>query len=251
MLRNLEDPHSASSAKLMAHLEQVKSSKGQNPPAKKTSSGGTGTGNADGGTVYELLMKPDSAKLEEKERLAKLDKRIEALETALGSAPDSMSSLALETSNKSVLAAVETLSARTSLFEPGHLDHVEGRLAALQAKLTALAAERSKEQQNGDLAKKEAKINELFDLVQRTQTTATALPTLVDRMESLQELHERASQFGKAVAQLDAVQAKLQAGLADNEAALKVTREKFAENLESINNNFAALEKRIEKLSKK
>ena len=52
------------------------------------------------------------------------------------------SSLTVETSQKSLLGAVHVLTARTSLLDPAHLDHVEARLAALQNRMAAVAAER-------------------------------------------------------------------------------------------------------------
>jgi hypothetical protein len=49
------------------------------------------------------------------------------------------SALSLETNQKSVFGAIKVLSSRLSLLEPAHLDHVEGRLAALHQKLTVIA----------------------------------------------------------------------------------------------------------------
>ena len=54
-------------------------------PAAATSSGGE-----KGGVTYELLMKPDNAKLEGDERVARLDRRLEAIEKALGANPEAM-----------------------------------------------------------------------------------------------------------------------------------------------------------------
>jgi hypothetical protein len=45
----------------------------------------------------------------------------------------------LETNQKSVFGAVQFLGSRLSLLEPSHLDHVEGRLAALHQKMNAIA----------------------------------------------------------------------------------------------------------------
>ncbi len=45
----------------------------------------------------------------------------------------------LETNQKSVFGAIKVLGSRLSLLEPSHLDHVEGRLAALHQKLNVIA----------------------------------------------------------------------------------------------------------------
>jgi hypothetical protein len=49
------------------------------------------------------------------------------------------SALTLETNQKSVFGAIQVLGSRLSLLEPSHLDHVEGRLAALHQKMNAIA----------------------------------------------------------------------------------------------------------------
>lgn len=49
----------------------------------------------------------------------------------------------METTQKNIMGAISVLSARTSLLDPAHLDHVEGRLAALQAKINAVAEKKA------------------------------------------------------------------------------------------------------------
>jgi len=44
----------------------------------------------------------------------------------------------LETNQKSVFAAIQFLTSRLSLLDPHHLDHIEGRLAALHQKVNAI-----------------------------------------------------------------------------------------------------------------
>ncbi len=97
------------------------------------------------------------------------------------------SSLSVETSQKSVLGALSVLSARTALFSPEHLDHIEGRLAALQSKMNAVAEKKS----IIDDQEKLTKINELYEIAGRAQAIGQVLPAVVDRLEALQGLHER------------------------------------------------------------
>ena len=59
--------------------------------AKKPAGGvASSSGGEKGGVTYELLMKPDNAKLEGDERVARLDRRLEAIEKALGANPEAM-----------------------------------------------------------------------------------------------------------------------------------------------------------------
>jgi len=75
-----------------------------------------------------------------------------------------------------------------------------------------------------------------------------ALPELVDRLDSLQLLHEKALGFSKAMTQLDSVQQKLDDNLASNQKLLKETQSKFSENLSNIQNNFNHIENRLSAL---
>ena len=47
--------------------------------------------------------------------------------------------LSVETNTKNVTAAISVLNSRLGLLEPSHLEHVEGRLAALLQKLTSIS----------------------------------------------------------------------------------------------------------------
>lgn len=60
-----------------------------------------------------------------------------SLEAALSLSPDQVSMLTTETGSRTLAGAVQVLSAKTALLDPDKLDHIEGRLGALQAKLGA------------------------------------------------------------------------------------------------------------------
>ncbi len=66
-------------------MEQLESKHGEGK-AKKTSEKSQSENNV----TYELMMKPESAKLEEGEALAKLESRISAMEKVLGASPEGM-----------------------------------------------------------------------------------------------------------------------------------------------------------------
>ncbi len=78
---------SAGKETLMSHLEKVKHLPSGSKAAAPSQTGVAGDGQA---ACYELFMRPESAKLSEGERVASLDKRLAALEVALGAGPDAM-----------------------------------------------------------------------------------------------------------------------------------------------------------------
>jgi dynactin-2 len=152
----------------------------------------------------------------------------------------------VETNTKNVTAAISVLNSRLGLLEPGHLDHVEGRLAALLQKLNTISEKKSAIEDT----EKANKIAELYEMVSANQGMATALPEVVDRLDSLQALHEQALQFSKTLTQLDSVQQKLELNLSGNKKILDDTKSKFSENLETIQKNFDSLDQRLAKLKK-
>merc|ERR1719433_2626687 len=100
--------------------------------------------------------------------------------------PGKMADLSMETNQKSVTGAIQVLSSRLSLLNPSHLDHVEGRLAALLQKMNTLAERKSVIEDS----EKQSKISELYDVCIKTEANAVVLPDIVDRLDSLQTLHE-------------------------------------------------------------
>merc|ERR1719445_2512200 len=230
LVKNLEDPHGSANAKLLAHLDQVKMARTAKPSAADSS--GSSSGGEKGGVTYELLMKPDNAKLEGDERVARLDRRLEAIEKALGANPEAMSSLCLETNAKSIAGAASVLMSRTALLQPAHLDHVEGRLALL------------------DDAEKQSRIDELYESVQKYDGMAAALPDIVDRLETLQGLHQQALEFSTALAQVDSVQQKLAANLGSSAGMLKQTQNMFDKNADKVAQNLKEMDERLKKLGK-
>ena len=87
-------------------------------------------------------------------------------------------------------------------------------------------------------------------MVTANQSVASALPEVVDRLDSLQALHEQSLQFSKTLLQLDNLQQKLGNSLSNNEKLLQETQAKFSHNLETIQKNFDAMDQRLNKLKK-
>ena len=67
-----------------------------------------------------------SAATEESSLVSSLAARIAALEAAVGYTPDQLSILTMETGKKNLTAALQVLSSKTAMMDPGKLDHIEG-----------------------------------------------------------------------------------------------------------------------------
>ena len=241
LVKRLEDPRSAVKEQLLAQLDALKNSDSSNHP--KTTEG-TAKVYSSEPAMYELLMKPENAKLEEQKKIAEIDMRLKNLEALLVPSSEKISCLATETNQKNVVGSIEVLTSKLSLLEPSHLDHIEGRLASLAQKMNVISEKKSQVED----AEKQNKIAELYDICNKTEANSVALPELVDRLDALQLLHEKALGFSKAMTQLDSVQQKLDENLASNQKLLQDTQAKFSDNLSNIQNNFNHIETRLSAL---
>jgi len=225
------------SAKLMQQLKQFKLSnevEGQKDRPKKEPSNQAS---------YSLFMRPGQN--EENAAMASLAARLSALESALGISPDQLSMLTMETGRKTLVGAVQVLSAKTALMDPDKLDGIEGRLGALQQKLAA--TQDNKSSIDTDRA---GKLDEMIAAGERAKPLYDSLPEVIARLESLQRVHTRAGACSASLVQLDALQTQLSLQMANNHSLLQQTRQKFDKNLENINNNFESLFQRIEQVKK-
>lgn len=90
----------------------------------------------------------------------------------------------------SVAEALEELQQRVQLLDGNQLEGLDARLTALLQKFTQVQ-EKKKEKEAGEGEVDEQRVNELLELMNKWDNSCTALPALVDRMHSLQKLHEQ------------------------------------------------------------
>jgi len=232
VMHTMTDPQAAARKKLLSQLEELKSG------------GETKVKNVDKNSPsYSLYIKQSISTLEEGAMLSSLSSRLAVLEAAVGFSADQMSILTMETGKKNLSQAVQVISAKTTLMDPSKLDHIEGRLGALQQKLGHL-----QESQSSLDSDSVAKLEQMMSTVGRSKPLYASLPDVIVRMESLQNLHQKAADFSRSLVELETVQSQLSVQMGNNFTMLTNTKEKFSKNLENINQNFASLFDRIERL---
>merc|ERR1719427_1409250 len=231
-IHTMTDPQAAARKKLLSQLEQLKAV-GVGGSSKTESNSPT----------YSLYIKQSTSALEEGAMLSTLSSRLAVLEAAVGFSADQMSILTMETGKKNISQAVQVLSSKTTLMDPSKLDHIEGRLGALQQKLGHL-----QESQSSLDSDSVAKLDQMTSLVGRSKPLYASLPDVIVRMESLQNLHQKAADFSRSLVELETVQSQLSVQMGNNFTMLTNTKEKFSKNLENINQNFSSLFDRIERL---
>lgn len=231
-IHTMTDPQAAARKKLLSQLEQLKSVKAGGNKKQESNN-----------PSYSLFIKQSTSDLEEGAMLSSLSSRLAVLEAAVGFSADQMSILTMETGKKNMSQAVQVLSAKTTLMDPSKLDHIEGRLGALQQKLGHL--QESETSLDKDSI---AKLDSMMATVDRSKPYYASLPDVIVRMESLQNMHQKAADFSRGLVELETVQGQLAVQMGNNLTLLSSTKEKFSKNMENINLNFSSLFERIDHL---
>jgi hypothetical protein len=129
-------------------------------------------------------------------QLVVLEARLKRIETAIGG--DELSAIG---GNTSIVETVDQLQSRVALLDSTQLDGLDARLTALLQKLSQVrinigclifsqfqVAEKKKEKLSDD---SEKRIAELFELMTKYESVCASLPAIVDRLRSLQKLHDQ------------------------------------------------------------
>uniref|UniRef100_A0A669FC97 Dynactin 2 (p50) n=1 Tax=Oreochromis niloticus TaxID=8128 RepID=A0A669FC97_ORENI len=229
---NLADPDGALARRLLTQLEAAKGSRGSSAGDSKPTASTKGP---DGVVLYELHSRPEQEKFNESAKMAELEKRLAELETAVGSGSD-----------KQVHTQSQLLQARVSALDSATLDQVEARLQSVLGKMNEIAKHKAAIED----AETQNKVSKLYDVVQKWDAMSTSIPQVVQRLVAVKELHEQAMQFGQLLTHLDTTQQMINNSLKDNNTLLTQVQQTMKENLVAIEENFAALDQRMKKLSK-
>ncbi|KAG7478245.1 hypothetical protein MATL_G00078070 [Megalops atlanticus] len=239
---NLADPDGALAKRLLTQLEAARSSRGGAGGESKAS----GAKGPDGVVLYELHSRPEQDRFVESAKIAELEKRLAELETAVGSGSDKQSPLTAGVQGASLMDTMELLQARVSALDSATLDQVEARLQSVLGKMNEIVKHKAAMED----ADTKNKVSQLYEVIQKWDAMATTLPQVVQRLMAVKELHEQAMQFGQLLTHLDTTQQMINNSLKDNSTLLAQVQQTMKENLQAVEENFAALDQRMKKLSK-
>ncbi|XP_036387061.1 dynactin subunit 2 isoform X4 [Megalops cyprinoides] len=239
---NLADPDGALAKRLLTQLEAARGSRGGAGGEGKAS----GAKGPDGVVLYELHSRPEQDRFTESAKIAELEKRLAELETAVGSGSDKQSPLTGGVQGASLMDTMELLQARVSALDSATLDQVEARLQSVLGKMNEIAKHKAAIED----ADTQNKVSQLYEVIQKWDAMATTLPQVVQRLIAVKELHEQAMQFGQLLTHLDTTQQMINNSLKDNSTLLAQVQQTMKENLQAVEENFAALDQRMKKLSK-
>ncbi|XP_063693313.1 dynactin subunit 2-like [Bolinopsis microptera] len=198
-----------------------------------------------GSLTYEVHYRGDHAKFAEAAKLASLEKRIADMEKNMGKDLKLLSTISADSSEKSVMGAINNIQTKLSLIEPSDYTHIDTRLQAVLHKMDHLKSKAK------DIPETNNKVSEVFDTVRKIEPVISTLPNIVDRLTALKVLHEQAAQFASNLTTLETTQANVTKNLANQGALVKKVEDNIAENLKQISENCANVNARIDKIAAK
>nr|XP_061814401.1 dynactin subunit 2-like isoform X1 [Nerophis lumbriciformis] len=240
---NLADPDGALTRRLLTQLEAAKGSRSCSAGDGKVPASAKGP---DGVVLYELHSRPEQEKFNDSAKMAELEKRLADLEMAIGSTSDKQGPLSAGMQGVSLTDTLELLQARVSALDSATLDQVEARLQSVLGKMNEIAKHKTAIED----ADTQSKLSQLYDTVKKWEAMSTSVPQVVQRLTTVKEMHEQAMQFGQLLTHLDTTQQMINNSLKDNTTLLTLVQQTMKENLATIEENFAALDQRMKKVSK-
>ncbi|XP_064930859.1 dynactin subunit 2 isoform X3 [Columba livia] len=261
------DPSGAVAKRLLQQLEVVKCSKAT--PGKSPAKGPAPTRDA---VTFELYWRPEQDQFAQTAKIAELEKRLAQLEATVRCEPHSQvrgqellpcrsppphpaplmqftspqNPLLVGLKGTSLVETMQVLQAKVNILDVAVLDQVEARLQSVMGKVNEIAKHKATVQD----ADTQSKIHQIYEMMQRWDPVASTLPDVVQRLVTLRDLHEQATQFGQVLVHLDTTQQEIAGALKDNTVLLAEVQKTMKENLAIVEDSFADIDTRIKQLQK-
>ncbi|CAG8723151.1 3993_t:CDS:2, partial [Acaulospora morrowiae] len=205
--------------------------------------------------TYELYYSPETTKVHTLAKTTELDDRISSLEKLVGTAHgQNFEDLSISITNTNLIAAVDKLDQHMQILaQPRHLESVSRKAKTLVGELEKVNELKNKELSNGGVIpfETEEKINYLFALLDKVDPLMSIAPALVNRLKSLQQLHQEATVFGETVKMLNDGQNKISEELKSLQEVSGNLEKSFEENNAAIEKNIKIVDDRITDLSER
>ena len=206
------------------------------------------------GTItYDLVLKPDDSKYLHASALRSLEERLSLLERIVGGRDDKIRTNLLSTAgdsqSHSLMSSLSVLQRKCLALDQVVVGNLNQKAGDLLQKMERLKQESTREKQKEPGS--DTKITELYELTKQWDSSASALPEVIERLHTLKYLHESASGFNLTLSQLEQRQTEVSENLETNREVLDKVSRTLEANVERIQQNFETINKRIEALSSK
>jgi len=178
--------------------------------------------------------------------LAVVDNRLAQLEKVVGLEVSSERKvLSAVTDCQSLTAAVDSLDSRRQFLKQQHIDHVEGRLAALNYKMNAIAEQKVAV----GSATKDDKMTRLQSMIESQTSLASVLPELVTRLETVESLAASAGGWREVLDSTHKSQLNTDNLIQQTNKQLAESKNLLEGSLSGVAEKFADLQKQIKEIS--
>lgn len=180
-------------------------------------------------------------------RVGALERRLNMLETLLGNNDEKMQTLFKVTKCDNLIEATETLSSWLSLFKSDNIQRVSRELEYLTQRLEKITEQSTSESGEGKQLDQQArsKLDQLYNLVIATDKHRGMVPTIIHRLNAMEELQRKSAQVATTVNHLEQVQAQIVDNLQSNKGELSSLTEMFAKNIDLIKEFSRDIDSRI------
>merc|ERR1719193_1254579 len=186
--------------------------------------------------TYELYCKPTKqSSAEAAEIISSLDNKIAALESKLGDTN--------MMPYDNVSGALSEIQQRLATFDRSKIEAINKRVTTLLQDVDSVL--KKKQQLDGGSSSRDGKINELYEMCHRWESSATALPAILKRLRALKVIHEQSGSFASRLTVLEKEQLELQKILETSNSALKEVKASLGSNMKIMQQNMETLYAKI------
>lgn len=178
-------------------------------------------------------------------KLSALERKITLLEKLVGQNSDSERLLFERTKCESLLGSAETLCSWLSLFRVGNFEKVDNELDYLSRKLDTIIEKQANDNEVQIDQQTRTALDSLCKMVTATDSYRAMVPTIIHRLNIMEELQQRAAQVVTAVDHLEDVQSKIEDSIKSNESELSSLKDMFAKNIELMKEFSADIDAKI------
>lgn len=201
--------------------------------------------------IFKLFSDIEQIDLDRANKVSTLNQRLSNLEKIFGPGNASFSEnqigkLCPEIENKTLLGVVENLNMKLSLLEGQSLETIESRIQMITQKVNALNDKKTVIEDQ----EKMNRVNELYKLLSNYKDMSSKVAVIVERLASLNEIHQKAFQFSSMLSRMDSDQESMKKSMEINSEVLSELKKKFETNLESIRASFDSLNERVLAINK-
>lgn len=170
-------------------------------------------------------------------RMSALERRLNMLETMLGHSEVKEQEIFKMTNCESLVDATEMLTSWLSLFKPESVQRVSREIDILAQRLETVGEQASKVDST--------KLEQLYDMLTATDKYRAMVPTIIHRLNSMEELQQKAAQITTTLCHLEQVQAEIVQNLQANHQDVNDLKLRFDENLKILGDVSKDIDARI------